>query len=164
MDFLNFTSYDLDTWTTFFQENWLMLVIALIVLFLIIRIVKTVIKWAIVAVIVIGLVIYSGYTLEDVKELGSKVMESGLDDLKELGSKAADAVKQEAVSAMAGEAKDAKYTVNSDGTYTVKTTNIELRGEVGASEVKVSLRGAPAFTMKLDDTIQQFINQSKQNG
>lgn len=149
MDFFDFGSYDLDTWTTFFQNNWLILVIALIVLFLIVRIVKTVVKWAIVAVIIIGLIIYSGYSLDDVKELGSKVVES---------------VKQEAVSAMTGEVQDAVYTANSDGTYKVTTTNIELTGKLGSNEVKVSLRGTPAFTMQLDETIQTFIDQAKKNG
>ncbi|MGM0881968.1 MAG: hypothetical protein ACQEXQ_13145 [Bacillota bacterium] len=149
MDFLDFSSYDLDTWTSFFKEHWLVLIIALIVLFLIIRIVKTVVKWAIVAAIVLGIVVYSGYSM---------------DDLKEIGSEFADTVKQEAVNAMVGEAKDATFVTNEDGTFTVKTNNVELTGEPGANEVSISFRGAPLGKWELDSTIQTFIEQARQNG
>lgn len=149
MEFLDFTSYDTETWTTFLKDNWIVLVIALVVLFLVIRIVKTVVKWAIVAALIIGLVLYSGYSLDDVKEIGSKVMDN---------------VKQEALGVMVGDAKDANYSLNEDGTYTVKTNNVELKGEVGASEVKVSVHGAPYITFQVDDVIQTFIDQAKQNG
>lgn len=148
MDFLNFSSYDMETWTAFIKDNWLVLVIALVVLFLVIRIVKTMVKWAIVAVVVIGLVLYSGYTLDDVKSIGTKVMDN---------------VKEEALQAMVGDVSNATYTVNDDGTYTVKTNSIELKGEVGASEVQVSLHGAPYITFQLEGVIQNFIDQAKQN-
>lgn len=149
MDFLNFSTYDLDTWTAFFKEHWLVLVIALIVLFIIVRIVKTVLKWAIVAAIVLGIVVYSGYSMDDLKEIGSKV---------------ADTVKQEAVNAMVGEAKDATFVTNADGTFTVKTKNVELTGEPGANEVAISFRGTELGKWELDSTIQAFIDQAKQNG
>jgi len=141
-------NYDMDTWVQFFKDNWLVLVIALVVLFLVIKIVKTVVKWAIVAVILIGVVLYSGYTLEDVKGIGAKVAES---------------VKQEAVTAMAGEVKDATYTTNSDGTFTVKSKNIEINGNPGDNEVKVSFQGASLGTWKIDETIQTLIDQAKNN-
>jgi len=149
LDFLNFSTYDLDTWTAFFKEHWLVLVIALIVLFIIVRIVKTVLKWAIVAAIVLGIVVYSGYSMDDLKEIGSKV---------------ADTVKQEAVNAMVGEAKDATFVTNADGTFTVKTKNVELTGEPGANEVVISFRGTELGKWELDSTIQAFIDQAKQNG
>ncbi len=149
MDFLNFSTYDLDTWTAFFKEHWLVLVIALIVLFIIVRIVKTVLKWAIVAAIVLGIVVYSGYSMDDLKEIGSKV---------------ADTMKQEAINAMVGEAKDATFVTNADGTFTVKTKNVELTGEPGANEVAISFRGTELGKWELDSTIQAFIDQAKQNG
>ncbi|MCU6709259.1 hypothetical protein M6D81_11135 [Paenibacillus sp. J5C_2022] len=163
MEFFDFSSYDWDTWTTFLKENWLILLIALIALFLVIRIVKTIIKWAIVAIIVIGIVLYSGYTLEDVKEIGSKVMDTSIDELKELGSKVSESVKQEAVNAMMGEAQDATYTLEEDGTYTVETKKIKLKGETGAGQVYVSVHGAPYIKLQLDEAIQGFIEQSKSN-
>lgn len=149
LDFLNFSTYDVDTWMAFFKEHWLVLVIALVVLFLIVRIVKTVVKWALVAVIVLSIVVYSGYSMDDLKEIGTKV---------------AGTVKQEAVSAMVGEAKDATFETNEDGTFTVKTNNVTLIGEPGVNEVTVSFRGAPLGKWELDSTIQTFIDQAKKNG
>lgn len=149
MDFLDFSSYDSDTWTTFFQDNWLVLAIALVVLLIVVRVVKTVIKWALAAVIIIGVVLYSGYTLDDVKDIGTKVMDN---------------VKQEAVSVMMGEYENAEYKTNADGTFTVTTTNAVLTGRAGDNEVKVSIKGAPAITVTMDDAIRTFVEQAKQKG
>lgn len=138
--------YDWTTWSQFFKENWIVLAVALVILLAVIGIVKTVAKWALVAVIVIGIVVYSGYSLQDLKDLGTKVTDS---------------VKEQAVNAMVGEAQDATYTNNGDGTYTVKTKNIELTGSVGGSEVAVSYRGTPLGTWKIDGTIQELIDRAK---
>ncbi|WP_274652492.1 hypothetical protein [Paenibacillus humicola] len=149
-------NYDSDVWMTFFKDNWILLLVALIVLFIIVRIVNTVVKWLIAAVIVIGIVAYSGYTLQDLKDIGSKVTD--------IGGKVADSVKQEAISAMAGEAKDAAYTDNGDGTYTIKTRNLELSGKTGDTKVKVSYRGTSLGNWEIDDTIRTLIDQAKRNG
>jgi len=149
MDFLDFSSYDWDTWLSFFQNNWIVIAIALIILFVVVRIVKTIVKWAIVAVIVIGLVVYSGYSMDDLKELGTKVT---------------DTVKQEAVGALMGEAEEATYKTNADGTYTVTTKTIELNGKLGSDEVSVSFHGTPLGTWKIDGIVQDVIEQAKQKG
>ncbi|MWC29539.1 hypothetical protein [Paenibacillus sp. MMS18-CY102] len=145
MDFI----YDEQTWTTFFQDNWLVLVLALVALFIVIGIVRTIVKWALVAAIVVGVIAYSGYTLEDVKSIGTKVTDS---------------VKQEAIQAMAGEANAATYTSNGDGTFTVKTNNLELTGKPNANEVEVKFRGAKIGTWKIDDAIRTLIDTAKSNG
>jgi hypothetical protein len=142
-------NYDTDVWLQFIQDKWLILLLALVVLFIVLRIVKTVVKWLIAAVIVFGIVAYSGYTLQDLKDIGGKVAES---------------VKQEAITAMAGEAKDATYTLNGDGTFTVKTKNLELTGKPGENEVKVKFQGAVLGTWKIDSAIQTLIDEAKRNG
>ncbi|TYP71360.1 hypothetical protein [Paenibacillus methanolicus] len=143
-----------DTWAQFFQDNWFVLVIALVVLWLVIRIVRTVVKWLIVAVIIVGIIVYSGYTLDDLKSI----------DLKEIGSTITDKFKEQAISAMAGEAKEATFTNNADGTFTVKSKNVELTGTPGAGEVKVKFQGNALGTWKIDDAIQALITQAKTNG
>ncbi|PWW07493.1 hypothetical protein DFQ01_102390 [Paenibacillus cellulosilyticus] len=144
MDFV----YDTETWKTFFEDNWLILALALVALLVIIGIVRTVVKWALVAIIVIGVIAYSGYSLEDVKSLGGKV---------------ADSVKQEAITAMAGEASEATYTKNNDGSFTVKTDNLELTGKANADEVEVKFRGTKIGSWKIDDTIRTLIDTAKSN-
>jgi hypothetical protein len=148
MDFV----YDTETWRTFFEDNWLILALALVALFVIIGIVRTVVKWALVAIVVIGVIAYSGYTLDDVK---SKVTS--------ISGKVAESVKQEAISAMAGEASEATYTKNSDGSFTVKTDNLELTGKPNADEVEVKFRGTKIGRWKIDDTIRTLIDTAKSN-
>lgn len=142
-------SFDQETWELFFRENWLVLLIALVVLFIVIKVVKTVVKWLIVLVIIAGIIIYSGYNLEDLKNVGTQAVES---------------LKQEAVSLMIGEAKDAKYAAGSDGSFTIMTKNIELNGKAGVNEVDIAVRGTKIFSMPIDETVQNFINQAKKNG
>lgn len=134
--------YDLDTWKVFFEENWLILAAGLIVLLLVIGIVKTVAKWALAAVIVIGLALYSGYNLQDLRDLGGKV-------------------RDQAVEAMAGEAAEAVYKDNGDGTFTVKTRNLELTGSKGGDKVSVSFNGAPLGSWSIDSTIRALIDGAK---
>ncbi|MBD2845682.1 hypothetical protein IDH44_10820 [Paenibacillus sp. IB182496] len=148
--------YNWETWSQFFQENWLVLLVALVVLFIVVNVVKTVIKWVIVAVIVIAIVVYSGYNLEDLK--------TKFDDLKEMSTQVADSVRQEAMQAMAGEMTDATYTSGEDGSYTVRTDNLQLSGRIGDNEVAVIYRGAPLGKWKIDATIQSLIEHSRQNG
>jgi len=148
VEFLDFSAYDFDTWISFLKTNWFVIAIALVVLLIVVKIVKTIVKWAIVAVIVIGLVIYSGYSMDDLKELGTKVT---------------DTVKQEAVNALVGEAEDATYKTNADGSFTVTTKTVELKGKAGSGEVEVSLRGASLGTWKVDGVIQSVIDQAKKS-
>ncbi|MFD2117732.1 hypothetical protein ACFSTH_16490 [Paenibacillus yanchengensis] len=146
MDFLDFSAYDFETWQTFLKDKWLIIAIALLVLIFIIRLVKTVVKWLLVAVIVIGLILYSGYSLDDVKQLGTNVTTT---------------LKQEAVELMVAGAKDAVYEVNKDGSFIVKTKLLELKGKAGEKQVTVSLRGIEIGKLDIDDTIKKFIEQAK---
>jgi len=148
-------NYNWDTWSVFFEENWFVLLIALIVLFIVVKLVKTVIKWAIVAVIIIAIVIYSGYNLEDLK--------TNFDELKTMGTAVADKVSQEAFQAMAGEAEKATYSDSTEGTYTVETDNLTIKGVPGENEVTVIYRGASLGKWKIDETIQALIDQAKRN-
>ncbi|RXZ84263.1 hypothetical protein EBB07_04095 [Paenibacillaceae bacterium] len=148
-------NYDMDMWISFIKENWLFLIIALLALFIVVRVVKTVIKWALVAIIVIVVIVYSGYNLGDLK--------SQWDEIAAVGSQVADNVKQEALQAMVGEADDALYKTNEDGTYTVTTKNVELKGKAGENEVNVYYRNAPLGKWKIDETLKMLIEKSKAN-
>lgn len=132
-----------------------MLLAALVVLLIVIRIVRTVVKWAIVAVIVLVIIVYSGYTLQDVKD--------GVDSLKDMGSQVTESLKQEVYGLVEKEAADAVYSVKDDGTFTVKSKNIELSGKAGDREVAVSLRGLPIGKWELDETLQGMIDEAKRN-
>lgn len=147
MDFSNWTT---DGWLQFAQDHWVVIVVAIVAIFIVMRIVKTVVKWALVAAIIVAIVVYGGYSMDDLKAVGT-----------ELTSKVTNELKDEALSVMAGEASQAKYVDNGDGTYSVKTPNVELKGEPGAKEVNVKFRGVSLGTWKLEGAVQDLVTQAR---
>jgi hypothetical protein len=141
----------MDNWVVFLQDKWLLVIIAIVVLFLVMKLVKTFVKWIFVLAVVAFLLYYgSSYT-------------GKLGDLKTtVGNAVAVEAKQQLTNAIVGEGKDAKYTKNADGSYTISTKNIKLDGKPGSDEVKVSYQGI-SYTVSINKTIQKFIDQAKQN-
>lgn len=160
---LDFLSYDMDTWMTYLQDNWYVIAISLVVIFIVVKAVKAVVKWLIIILIVLGLIFYSGYTLDDIKQFGSSVVTDGVSELKEIGSKVGDSVKQQAIDSMLKEGQFATYKANGDGTFTVSTESLAISGVVGSTELEVSVKGAPAFKVQTNETIEKFIKQAQNN-
>ncbi|MFH0070848.1 hypothetical protein [Peribacillus sp. NPDC056705] len=143
---------DTQVWMEFLKQNWLVIAIGLVVLFIVLNVVRTVVKWAIAVLIIAGLLIYSGISLDKIGEVVSTVKDETVDTIK-----------TEAMNMMMKEAKEAKYTSNEDGTYTVKAPNLELVGSSTSKEVEVSFRGVPVGKWDINDTIQGFINDARNN-
>ncbi len=139
-------------WSQFIKENWLVIVIALVLLFAVINLVKTVLKWAIVIAIVAGLFIYSGVTLDQIGNAVNKVADGTVSTLK-----------SEAQDVMLKEAKDAKYTSGGDGTFTITTPNLEVKGAAGEDKVEVVFRGVSLGKWSITDTTQTFIEEARKN-
>lgn len=129
-----------------------MIVIALVVLFAVINLVKTVLKWAIVIVIVVGLFIYGGVTMDQIGNAVNKVADGTVSTLK-----------SEAQEVMLKEAQDAKYTSGEDGTFTITTPNIEMKGKTGEDKVEVTFRGVSLGKWSVTDTTKTFIEEAKNN-
>lgn len=152
---------DTQVWIQFIKENWLVIVVALIVLFVVINLVKTVIKWLIVILIVVGLFIYSGITLDQIKDTVN------LDSIGAAVGKVTDdtvaALKEEAGEAMLKEAQDAKYISNGDGTFTIESPNLEVRGAADSDKVQVTFRGISLGEWSINDTMNTFVKEAKQH-
>jgi len=146
---------DPETWKQFLADRWYVLAIALVAILVVIKIVKTVVKWLLVAIIVVGVLLYSGYSLEDLR----------VDRLKALGEQIKDravaALTHEVIEAMAGESSDAIYATGEDGTFIVKSNSLIITGKIGEDEVSITYLGAPLGRVKLDDAITSFIDQAK---
>jgi len=137
----------LDFIVPFLQERWFIVVAAIVVLFVVIRIVKTVIKWVLVLAILAGLFFYGA---------------SYKDQLLEIGSAVTAEAKNQALKAISGEMKEAQYKQNPDGSFTVTTKSLKLEGKPGSNEVQVTFMNQ-TFTMKLDDVVNALIEQAKMN-
>jgi len=137
---------DTDAWLTFLQDNWIVIAVAIVAILLVMKLVKTVLKWVLVAAIVIGIATYGGFSIDDIKEAGAKVT---------------DEAKDQAIKAMAGEANEATYTANDDGSYTIKTKNLELNGVPNSGEVSVKFRGISLGTWDLQGEVRDFVVKAR---
>lgn len=135
--------------TEFMAQRWYVIAGALVILFLVIKLVKTVIKWVIILAIVAAVYFYGASYKDQLLEYGSA-----------LGTKVAADVKNQALKTVTEEAKEAKYTQNPDGTFTVKTKSVRIDGKPGASDVQVTFMNQ-TFTLKVDDVLKRFIEQAK---
>lgn len=140
---------DPEVWSQFIRENWLVIVVALVLLFAVINLVKTVLKWAIVIVIVVGLFIYSGVTLDQIGSAVNKVADGTLSTLK-----------SEAQEVMLKEAQEAKYTSGDDGTFTITSPNLEVKGAAGEDKVEVVFRGVSLGKWSVKGATKTFIDEA----
>lgn len=137
----------MDQWIQFAQEQWYVLVLGLIAVAVIIRVVKAVVKWALIIAIIVGIGYYGLNYTDKIKEVGSQMM---------------DYAREQAFEAMAGEAENAEYTMEADGSYTIQSTNLTLHGQAGSDQVEISFKGQ-SFTFSINDAIQVYIDHAKSN-
>ncbi|AET57098.1 hypothetical protein ACWHAM_09155 [Paenibacillus terrae] len=148
---------DKNVWTEFLkhnwqivQDNWLYILIGLVLLLVILKIVRTLVKWLLVIVVVVGLLIYSGISFDQV----GKVVTQAKDD-------AINKFQSEALNMMIKEARDAKYTSNGDGTFSVTSSNLEVKGPFDGDKVKVWFQGMPLGEWSMSDTVKKYIESAK---
>lgn len=141
-----------EVWIEFLKENWIVIVVALVVLLMVINFVKTVIKWVLVLIIAAFIIIYSGISINDISSAVSSVTDQAMNMSK-----------SEVLNMLKNEAKDAKWTQNSDGTFTIKTPNLEVTGTPGNDKVKISAHGISLGEWSVNDTITAFIQEAKKN-
>lgn len=130
----------------FAQENLIIIVVAIIAIILVISLVKTVLKWVIVAVVLIGILIYGfNYDATHLKAMTEKVL---------------DYTKEEAIQLLIGDVNNAQYEQGSDGSFTIHGKNMKLEGKMGSNDVKLIVF-SQTFNLKMDETLQKFVDQVK---
>jgi hypothetical protein len=139
-------SWTPDAWIQFLRDHWVVVAAAIVVIFVIMRLVKTVLKWLLIAAIIVGVVAYGGYSIDDLAALGTKVESEA---------------KDQAIKAMAGEVTKAEYKDNGDGSYTITTPNLELNGVPNSGEVTVKYRGVSLGTWKVEGAVRTLIEQAR---
>ncbi|MCL6457969.1 MAG: hypothetical protein K6T85_08180 [Gorillibacterium sp.] len=140
----------MDQWSSFLSDRWYIVLIALLVLFLVFKLVKTVIKWVLVLLIAAA-VLYYGYNYTDSLETLTKSVTATVTET----------VKDQAMKMMVEEAKEASYKDNGDGSFTISSKNVRIDGKVGAEEVKVTVL-KQSFQVKTE-TVKTYIEQASKN-
>lgn len=141
----------MEQWSTFLADRWYVLLIAFLVLVIVVKLVKTVVKWVLILVIAAG-VLYYGYNYTDNLEKLTKTVTAAVSET----------AKEQALKLMVEEAKDAAYKDNGDGSFTITTKSIRIDGKAGAGEVEVTFL-KQTFKVKAE-TIQAFIDEARKNG
>lgn len=144
---LNPESWTQDAWMQFLQDNWLILAVAVVAIFVIVKLVKTVVKWLLVAGILIAIFVYGGYSIDDLSTIGSKIQSEARD---------------QAIKAMTGEISQAEYKDNGDGSYTIKTPTLELSGVPNSGEVSVKYQGVSLGTWKMEGAVRELVVQARE--
>lgn len=139
----------MDQLMTLIQDKWMILAGGLVALFLVVKLVKTVMKWVIVLGIVAAMLFYGATYLDQIKEVSGSVV----GDIK--GN-----IAQEAVKALAGE--DVTYQKNADGSFVISKNGVQLKSKVGSNEAEITIAGQ-SVTLKIDETLKALIEQVQQN-
>ncbi len=137
----------MDQWIAFLQERWFIIIGVLVVLLIVINIVKTVVKWVIVLAMLAGLFYYGASYTDQLKEVGGQVLNQ---------------MKDEAMKAVANEAKEAKYEATPDGGFKVSTPNIRIEGKVGAAEATLYFKDKKVGSFALEGILKAVVDQAKQ--
>lgn len=140
-------------WFEFVEQNWLVFSIILIALLVVVSFLKTIVKWAFIVFIIVTVTVYGGGITRD--NVNDAVM-----DIKD---GAVMKLRAQALHVMLSETKQAVFHSNRDGTYTIKSSHLELNGIFGSDKVNVKFNGMPFGEWNVDDNIRQFLKKVKQN-
>lgn len=139
----------------FVQEQWLLIAVAAVAFILVVKLVKTAIKWAIVLVILLAVVVYGANYKDTLTTIKDAVIENA-------GTAITDTVKDQAAKAIRNEAKEAVYTDNGDGSFTIKSKTIQVEGRTDSDTVKITIAGQ-SFNMKLVDAVKMYVEAAQNN-
>ena len=155
----------MEQWVQFAQDKWYIILGALIVIWVALSLVKTMVKWLVIAVIVAALFFYGTQYQEELKSWSSQVLDMATEEsFLELKESISQFTTREAVELGLGLASEAKVEIYDDQTYTVTAKHFQidgtlLNGEV-ASDVTVRLKSLDkSLSINLNDykMLRQFM-------
>jgi len=140
-----------DSVVPFLTQRWYVVVIALLILFWVLRkVVQAALKWGLVLVIVAGVIFYATSDRDRLLKLG-----------KNVGTTVAAEVKEDALHALRTEFEDARYEGGADGNFVVSSRSVKLEGKTGTREAKVTFKGR-TFDIKMDDALNSLVEQVRE--
>ena len=132
-------------WLEFVIDRWFVIVLAVIALIVVVKLVKTIVKWLLVIAIVGALVFYGATYTDAIKEVGGKIIEYTQDELFDL---------------MTFEINEAEYSEDANGRFSVTSGNLKLEGHADEEDVVITYRGQ-SITIKKNDFLERYIAEVK---
>jgi hypothetical protein len=127
-------------------EKWWMILIAIVSIYVVMKIAKSFLKWAIIIGIIVLFAMYGTHYKALIHDVKDKVWTI---------------VEDRAFSAMKKDMDTATYALNKDGTFTVQTNQITISGKPTGQTVKLTYKGI-SFDVDRSDFINRYIQDVKQ--
>jgi hypothetical protein len=138
----------MEQWISFVRDQWPVIVVAVVVAAVLIKVVKSVLKWLLVILIAAAVLIYGfNHAPEELAEAGAKLRE------------AVETTKEKAIAAMLGDAGDARFERTEDG-FRIEGERFTLEGKNGETEVTLEYFGQ-TFTIEMNEQIRAFVEKVK---
>jgi hypothetical protein len=138
----------MEQWIAFARDNWPVIVIAVVVAIVLIRIVKSVLKWLLVLVIAAAVLIYGfNYAPEELMQAGSMLRD------------AVESTKEKAIGAVLGETGEARYEKTEDG-FLVEGERFTLKGKDGETGLILEYFGQQ-FVVEMNEQLRAFLEKVK---
>lgn len=140
----------MEQWIAFVRDHWWAILIAVVIAAVLVKVVKSVLKWLLVLAIAAAVLIYGfNYDPADIKEAGTKFLE------------AVESTKEKAISAMLGDAGEARFEKTDDG-FRIEGSLFVLEGRDGEPELTLEYLGQ-TFTVDMNEQIRAFVDKVKAN-
>jgi len=134
---------------SFLAERWFVILVAIVVLFLAIKLAKAVIKWGLILAVLAALLWYGA-------SYRGRVADAG----RSAGTKMATQARDHAMHAIENEVDQARWEGKADGSFTVRTKSLKVEGKPGVKKVRVTFHGQ-SFEMDLEGAVAHLVEQAK---
>lgn len=136
----------LESFKSIFTGQWWVIVVAVVLIYIITKIAKSFLKWALIAVIILFFLNYGTNYMRFVDDTKAKIWTVAEDY---------------AYKKLTENSGSAEYQMNVDGTFTVQTEGVTLHGKPTDDKIDVTYKG---ITFQVDRTefLRRYIQEAKQ--
>lgn len=133
----------LEAWFLFVKENFWGLLLVAVALIIVLSLVKTVVKWVILLLIVVGVYLYGANFVGNIQQLVQQAAQGTMEQASRL---------------IVEEIKHADYKVDKEGNYTITSSKMTLSGRLGSNEAILEIIGQK-IPIQLDEALRTAISQ-----
>lgn len=132
-------------------QNYVTLIIGFVIVLGVISLIKSVVKWILTVLIVVGILIFAYNNMDDLKDYENIASAQVLEDTKNT-----------VLTDMLGSTKGWEYTEEKDGSYKLSKDKVSISGKLGEKEAKLSLNGFTVSISVTEDLLALLTNLQKE--